>query len=186
MADRRVFIRPTFRSAELRERNACHRPRERTACSSPTAVHRPDGGTTNWWISHKYCSKFPMSSPNGGGDQLDQRLGESPVRDVFIGKRARPGRRGCGGLYDVAGAGETRSDSFSTALAAAAQHPSFTGIDEPPRGGARISCQPTLRNTSILDLRQLGKRLLDFNEESRIHQTLHLKPMRSSASRSLS
>ena len=72
--------------------------------------------------------------------------------------------------------GVTRSDSFSTPFAAAAQYAAFAGIDQPARRRSNF-LSTTLRNTLIpmSNLRQLGDDL-DLHEESRIHQTLHLHP----------
>ena len=75
-------------------------------------------------------------------------------------------------LHDVAGGRDPQRLLFD-ALAAAAQHAAFTGIDEPREAALEFLINHVAQ---YLDpLRQLGDDL-DFHEESRIHQTLHLNP----------
>ncbi len=71
--------------------------------------------------------QFPCFA-EGRGDQLDEGFGK--IRgDVFVGER-RPQGRGMARLYDVAGRRDPQGLLFD-ALAAAAQHAAFAGIDEP-------------------------------------------------------
>ena len=60
-------------------------------------------------------------------------------------------------------------------LAAAAQHCPFTGVDEPREATLEFPVNHVTHNTSNPDSRQL-RNDLNFNQEPRIHQTLHLDP----------
>src|ERR1700692_4087021 len=125
---------------------------------------------TNWWISHKYCSNSQVS-PNGGVTSSISDSEKSVV--MFSLVRGAPRTPGCG-VCTMSPAGETRNDSFSTPLRPPRRTARSPELMSPARRRSNF-LSTTLRNTSILDLRQLGNDL-DFNEESRIHQTLHLYP----------
>src|SRR5450631_1917810 len=109
------------------------------------------------------------------GDQLDEGLGEIR-RDVLVREGGAEGF-GMPRLHDVAGGRDAQRLLFD-ALAPAAQYPPFTGIDEPREAALELLIDHVTQ-TSFLDcprrLWQLRNHL-DFNEEPRVDQTLHLNP----------
>src|ERR1700731_3728805 len=116
-------------------------------------------------MSHRYCSNSQVS-PNGGVTSSISDSEKSVV--IFSLVRGAPRAAGCR-VCTMSPAGETRNDSFSTPLRPPRSTPRSPELMSPPMGRSNI-LSTTLRNTSILGLRQLGN-YLDLNEESRIHQT---------------
>src|ERR1700686_486809 len=164
-----VFIRPTFEvpncaSGMLSSPSRAHGML--VAHSNSSSKWR----YTNWWISHKYCSNSHVS-PNGGVTSSISDSEKSVV--MFSLVSGAPRAAGCR-VCTMSPAGETRKDSFSTPLRPPRSTPRSPEFMSPARRRSNF-LSTTLRNTSILDLRQLGDDL-DFNEESRIHQTLPLYP----------
>src|ERR1700675_3273468 len=121
-------------------------------------------------MSHKYCNSSQVS-PNGG---VTSSISDSE-KSVVICSLVRGAPNACGWrVCAMTPSGETRKDSFSTPLRPPRSTARSPELMSPARRRSNF-LSTTLRNTSILDLRQLGDDL-DFNEESRIHQTLHLYP----------
>src|SRR5277367_4608593 len=163
------FMRPTFEAPNC----------ARGMLASPSSAHgmlvahsnsSPRWRYTNWWISHKYCSNSQVS-PNGG---LTSSMRDSEKSVVMFSLVSGAPRAAGWGVCTMSPAGETRSDSFSTPFRPPRNTPRSPELMSPARRRSN-SLSTTLRNTSILDLRQFGNDL-DFNEEPRIHQTLHLHP----------
>ena len=160
------------RAAELRERNA------RIALESAGHAGRPQQFVVQMAI-HELMDIAQILQQLPGlaerrSDQLDQRLGK--IRgDVLVGERSAESGRDAGSARSSP-AGETRSDSFSTPLRPPRSTPRSPELMSPAR--RRSNC-PVDHVTQYLDpligLGQLGNDL-DFHEESRIHQTLHLYP----------
>src|ERR1700691_4001401 len=121
-------------------------------------------------MSHKYCSSSQVS-PNGGVTSSMSDSEKSVVMCSLVS--GAPRASGCR-VCTMSPPGETRSDSFSTPLRPPRNTPRSPELMSPARRRSN-SLSTTLRNTSILDLRQLGNDLY-FNKEPRIHQTLHLHP----------
>src|SRR5258708_28918822 len=164
-----VFIRPTFEvpncaSGMLASPSRAH---------GMLVAHKSSSSRwryTNWWISHTYCSNSHVS-PNGGVTSSISDSEKSVVMFSLVSGAPRPaGCRVCA----MSPAGETRNDSFSTPLRPPRSTPRSPELMSAARRRSNF-LSTTLRNTSILDLRQLGDDL-DFNEESRIHQTRHMYP----------
>src|SRR5260221_14431331 len=117
-----------------------------------------------------YCSNSHVA-PNGGVTSSISDS-EKPVV-MFSLVSGAPRAAGCR-VCTMSPAGETRNDSFSTPLRPPRSTPRSPELMSPARRRSNI-LSTTLRNTSILDLRQVGNDL-DLNDESRIDQTLHLYP----------
>ena len=114
------------------------------------------------------------------GDQLDQGLGKIG-RDVLVRER-RAERGRMTGLRDLA-RGRDAQRFLLDAFAPAAQHRPFAGIDESRQPALEFLVDHVTHAPRIpadLGSRQLGNDL-DFNEESRVHQTLYLHPRGASA-----
>ncbi len=77
-------------------------------------------------MSHRYCNSS-QDSPNGGGNQFDQRFGKVR-RNVLVGQRSAQRRR-VPRVRDLASRQHTQGFLFHR-LAAAAQYRPFAGIDE--------------------------------------------------------
>src|SRR6202011_1602528 len=164
-----VFIRPTFEvpncaSGMLSSPSRAHGMLVAHSNSSSKCRY------TNWWISHKYCSNSQVS-PNGGVTSSISDSEKSVV--MFSLVSGAPRAAGCR-VCTMSPPGETRNDSFSTPLRPPRSTPRSPELMSPARRRSNF-LSTTLRNTSILDLWQLGD-ALDFDEESRITRTLHLNP----------
>src|SRR6266851_6873691 len=121
-------------------------------------------------MSQRYCNNSQLSR-NGG---VTNSISDSEKSVVMLSLvSGAPRAEGCGD-WTISPSGDTRRDSFSTPLRPPRSTPRSPELMSPARRRSNI-LSTTLRNTSILDLRQLGNDL-DLNEESRIHQTLHLYP----------
>src|SRR6202522_2177630 len=174
-----VFIRPTFEVPNC----------ARGMLASPSSAHgmlvahsnsSPRWRYTNWWISHKYCSNSQVS-PKGG---VTSSIRDSEKSVVMCSLVSGAPRAGGWRVCAMSPEGETRSDSFSTPLRPPRSTPRSPELTSPASRRSN-NLSTTLRNTSILDCRspirfrvdlgQLGNDL-DFNHESRVHQTLHLYP----------
>src|ERR1700676_4138920 len=168
-----VFIRPTFdvpncASGMLASPSRAHGML--VAHSNSSSKWR----YTNWWISHKYCSNSHVS-PNGGVTSSISDSEKSVV--MFSLVSGAPRAAGCR-VCTMSPAGETRKDSFSTPLRPPRSTPRSPEFMSPAR--RRSNClSTTLRKPrSPIVLRRLWqlRNHLDFNEEPRVDQTLHLNP----------
>ena len=120
-----VFIRPTFEDAELRQRNAGIA----VMAHGMLVAHSNSSFRwryTNWWISHKYCSSSQVS-PNGGVTSSIRDSEKSVVMCSLVS--GAPRAAGMARLRDDA-AGRYPQRLLLDALASAAQHAAFAGIDE--------------------------------------------------------
>ena len=134
--------------------------------------------------------QFP-ALPNGGVTSSISDSEKSVVMCSLVS--GAPSAAGCGVCDDLA-AGDTRSDSFSTPLRPPSQHGPFARIDEPGQPALEfpvdhVTQHLNLKNANqrqsdrILELAdcrahpqwQLGDDL-DFHQETRVHQPLHLHP----------
>jgi hypothetical protein len=120
-----VFIRPTFEVPNCAS-GMLASPRSRWACSSPTAVRHPNGGTRIGGYRTRYCSNSHVS-PNGGVTSSISDSEKSVV--MFSLVSGAPSTLGMPRLHDLA-RGETRKTPFSTPLRPPRNTP-FAGIDEP-------------------------------------------------------
>src|SRR5277367_4411546 len=122
-------------------------------------------------MSHRYCSNSQVS-PKGGVTSSIRDSEKSVVMFSFVSGAPRlEGCRDC----TMSPAGETRSDSFSAPLRPPRSTPRSPELMSPATRRSNI-LSTTLRNIFTRSyLRQL-RNDLDFDEEARVHQTLHLNP----------